>query len=154
MQTKELLRKVTEKCTALCEENGLTLWDVTFEKEGKGYFLSVFIDRAEGVFIGDCETISRGLDPFLDEKQFDSLPSYTLSVSSAGLERRLVKPAHFEWAKGREVDVSFYKAQNGAQSVSGVLEGKTEAGIVLIQNGNQVTLEDGDIAAVRLRFQV
>ena len=43
MQTKELIRKVSEKCLPLCEAEGLSLWDVTFEKEGRSYMLSVFI---------------------------------------------------------------------------------------------------------------
>ena len=41
MQTKELIRKVTEKCLPLCEAEGLSLWDVTFEKEGRSYARSV-----------------------------------------------------------------------------------------------------------------
>ena len=117
MQTKELIRKVTEKCLPLCEAEGLSLWDVTFEKEGRSYALSVYIDRDEGVFVEDCEKISRALDPFLDEKQFDSLPPYTLTVSSAGLERRISRPEHFEWAMGRAVDVSFYKAREGVMGL-------------------------------------
>ena len=119
MQTKELIRKVSEKCLPLCEAEGLSLWDVTFEKEGRSYMLSVFIDREEGVFVEDCEKISRALDPFLDEKQFDSLPPYTLTVSSAGLERRISRPEHFVWATGKAVDVSFYKARDGVMGLCG-----------------------------------
>ena len=61
MQTKELIRKVTEKCLPLCEAEGLSLWDVTVEKEGRSYALAVYIDRDEGVFVEDCEKISRWL---------------------------------------------------------------------------------------------
>ena len=154
MQTKELIRKVTEKCLPLCEAEGLSLWDVTFEKEGRSYALSVYIDRDEGVFVEDCEKISRALDPFLDEKQFDSLPPYTLTVSSAGLERRISRPEHFEWAMGRAVDVSFYKAREGVMGLCGVLAGKDGDRRTLEENGNLVELDLADIAAVRLHFEI
>lgn len=154
MQTKELIRKVWDKCLPICESEGLTIWDVTFEKEGRGYSLSVFIDRAEGVFVEDCEKISRALDPYLDEKQFDSLPPYTLTVSSAGLERRLSRPEHFEWAKGKDVDVSFYKAKDGVTGICGILRDKTEQKITLEQNGNLLELDMAEVAMVRLHFEI
>ena len=92
MQAKELVRRVEEMVMPLCEANGVLLWDVEFEKEGGQYMLTVTIDREDGVDIDHCEKISRALDPMLDAKEFDSLPPYTLCVSSAGLERRLKKP--------------------------------------------------------------
>lgn len=154
MQTKELIRKVWDKCLPLCEAEGLSIWDIAFEKEGRGYSLSVFIDREEGVFVEDCEKISRALDPYLDEKQFDSLPPYTLTVSSAGLERRLSRPEHFAWAKGKDVDVSFYKAKDGVTGICGILRDKAEQKIVLEQNGNLLELDMADVAMVRLHFEI
>jgi len=153
MQTKELIRKVTEKCLPLCEAEGLSLWDVTFEKEGRNYMLSVFVDCEEGDFVEDCEKISRALDPFLDEKQFDSLPPYTLTVSSAGLERRIVRPEHFVWATGKAVDVSFYKARDGVMGLCGTLVRKEDDKLVLEQNGNLLELEMSAIAMVKLHFE-
>jgi len=85
MQAKELIRRVTDMALPLCEENGVELWDVEFEKEGGVQLLTVTIDREGGVDISQCEAISRAIDPMLDAKEFDSLPSYTLCVSSAGL---------------------------------------------------------------------
>ena len=102
----------------------------------------------------DCEKISRALDPFLDEKQFDSLPPYTLTVSSAGLERRISRPEHFEWAMGRAVDVSFYKAREGVMGLCGVLAGKDGDRLALEQNGTLSELDMADIAAVRLHFEI
>lgn len=154
MQTKELVRKVWDKCLPLCEEAGVSLWDVTFEKEGRSYSLCVYIDRDDGVFVEDCEKISRGLDPFLDEKQFDSLPAYTLTVSSAGLERRLSRPEHYEWAKGRDVDVSFYRAHDGVMGICGCLKEKDGDRLVIEQNGNLLELDMNDVAQVRLHFEI
>ena len=85
MNSKELVSKVWKKAEERGEDTGLSVWDVTFEKEGKNYYLTVFIDREEGVYIEDCEKISRALDPYLEQREFSSLPPYTLSVSSPGL---------------------------------------------------------------------
>lgn len=153
MQTKELIRRVEEMVLPLCQANDVTLWDVEFEKEGGQYMLTVTIDRAEGVDIDQCEKISRALDPMLDAREFDSLPPYTLCVSSAGLERRLKKPEHFARYLGETVEVKFYKPMNGAKVVEGTLMAY-DNGDVTIEAGGQTTVyEAKDIAAVRLTVQ-
>ena len=86
MQTKVFLQRVREMCQKPAEERGLLVWDVTFEKEGPRHMLTVVVDKEGGVDIDDCEYVSRAIDPLLDAPEFDSLPSYTLCVSSAGLE--------------------------------------------------------------------
>ena len=153
MTGKELIRRVTQMVQPICEEKGLELWDVTFEKDGRSHTLTVFIDKEQGVFIEDCEAVSRALDPMLDVREFDSLPPYTLSVSSAGLERRLTRSAHFEWAKGKAVEVSFYRAWQGQNSLVGELKEKTEQGIVLVlEDGSETLLDNALVANVRLYF--
>ena len=56
MQTKELIRRVEEMALPLCEQAGVTLWDVEFEKEGGQYMLTITIDRDGGVDIDHCKT--------------------------------------------------------------------------------------------------
>ncbi len=122
MQTKTLLQKVRQMCAAPIQERGLSLWDVTFEKEGPRYLLVITVDKETGVDIEDCEYVSRAVDPQLDAPEFDGLPSYTLCVSSAGLERTLRTPEHFEWALGRRVELTFYRPHDGAKNKVGKLE--------------------------------
>ncbi|NCB05017.1 MAG: ribosome maturation factor RimP [Clostridia bacterium] len=149
MQQKELLRRVREACLPLCAACGVSLWDVTFEKEGPKYTLTVYIDRPEGVFVEDCEKISRALDPVLDGSAFDSLPNYTLSVSSAGLERTLRRPEHFEWGMGKSVEVTFYRSRAGARTLCGTLDGADEETVTV--SGERIPR--AEIAAVRIRFE-
>ena len=152
MTNKELVRRVTELVTPLCEEAGVTLWDVTFEKEGRQHVLTVYIDREEGVNITHCEQVSRALDPQLDAKVFDSLPPYTLTVSSAGLERPLIRPEHFQWALGKDVSLSFYKAMNGVNEVVGRLISHDGVQIVIKEGEEEKTFAMSDVACVRLYF--
>ena len=152
MTNKELIRRVTDLVTPICQQAGVTLWDVTFEKEGRQHVLTVYIDREEGVNITHCEEVSRALDPQLDAKVFDSLPPYTLTVSSAGLERPLIRPEHFQWAMGKEVRLGFYKARNGADEAVGKLLAYDGVQIVIEENGAETPFAMADVARVRLYF--
>lgn len=153
MQTKELIRRVEEMALPLCEQAGVTLWDVEFEKEGGQYMLTITIDRDGGVDIDHCEQISRAIDPMLDAKDFDFLPPYTLCVSSAGLERRLKKPEHFAKYIGETVEVKFYRAIDGAKIVEGKLMGYDNGNVTVEVGGQTVVYEAADVASVRLTVQ-
>ena len=122
MQAKQIVARVEELVKPLCEQAGVSLWDVEFEKEGGQYMLTVTVDRPEGVNIDQCEQVSRALDPMLDEKEFDDMPSYTLCVSSAGMSRRLKRPEHFQAFMGQTVEVGFYKPMNGMKQIENLLD--------------------------------
>ena len=99
---------------------GLRLWDVRFEKEGGAWFLRYFIDKAGGVNINDCEQFSRLIDPILDAA--DPVEgSYSLEVSSPGIERELIRPWHFEENIGRLVTARLIRAKNGVRELAGTL---------------------------------
>ncbi len=152
MTNKELVRRVTELVQPICAQAEVTLWDVTFEKEGRQHVLTVYIDREEGVNITHCEQVSRALDPQLDAKVFDSLPPYTLTVSSAGLERPLIRSEHFQWALGKQVSLSFYKAMDGQNEVVGQLLSHDGVQIIIRENDTERTFAMSDVARVRLYF--
>ena len=143
------MAKVTDVVAGLAqpfvEQAGCTLWDVEYVKEAGEWFLRVYIDREGGVCIDDCEAVSRPLSDALDEA--DPIEgSYTFEVSSAGLDRPLKKPEHFEQSMGRQVDVKFYRPVDGRKERTGVLEGY-ENGDVTVDG---VRYPKQDIAQVRL----
>ena len=140
--TAELARPVVEAC-------GCTLWDVEYIKEAGSWYLRLYIDKEEGVSIDDCEAVSRGVDPLLDEADPIQDP-YTFEVSSAGADRPLKKPEHFEAFMGAEVDVKFYKAVNGQKNCTGILAGYEDGNVTLEMGGETVTFDKKEIAFVRL----
>ena len=154
MQAKQIVARVEELVRPLCEQAGVSLWDVEFEKEGGQYMLTVTVDHPDGVNIDQCEQVSRALDPMLDEKEFDSMPSYTLCVSSAGLSRGLKKPEHFAAFLGHPVEVGFYKPVNGAKQVEGTLVAYENGNVTLETGGQRTVYEPADIAAVRLAVEI
>ena len=148
--------KVTEKVAQFArpvvEENGCTLWDVEYVREGSERFLRLYIDKVGGVDITDCEKISRAVDPILDEE--DPIPeSYHFEVCSAGLERALKRPGDFEQFMGSAVMVKIYRPRNGLKELPGVLRGY-EDGRVTVECGKEtITFEKSEIALVRLRVE-
>ena len=154
MQAKQIVARVEELVKPLCEQAGVSLWDVEFEKEGGQYMLTFTVDRPEGVNIDQCEQVSRALDPMLDEKEFDDMPSYTLCVSSAGMSRRLKRPEHFQAFMGQTVEVGFYKPMNGMKQIEGTLAGYDNGAVTLEVNGETTVYEPKDIAAVRLAVEI
>lgn len=102
------MSKITDLTAQLArpvaEANGCTLWDVEYVKEAGSWYLRVYIDKEDGVSIDDCEAVSRTLSDLLDEADPIQDP-YTFEVSSAGADRALKKPAHFQAFLGALVDV-------------------------------------------------
>ena len=143
MTAREVCQRVWDISAPCAAEMGIHLWDVTFEKEGGQYMLTITIDREGHTDIDDCEKLSRYVDPFLDEKEFASLPPYTLCVSSAGLTRRLSRPEHFASCMGQEVAVGILKEYD-SETGSGTLE----------EDGTGTVYEPKDIAAVRLYVSI
>lgn len=147
------MSKITDLVDALArpvvEANGCSLWDVEYVKEAGSWYLRLYIDKEGGVSIDDCEVVSRAVDPLLDEED-PIADAYTFEVSSAGADRLLKKPEHFQAFQGAEVDVKFYKAVNGQKTCTGVLADYQDGDVTLETGGERVTFPRNEIAAVRL----
>lgn len=118
-------------------------------RSGRRGLMRIFIDRADGVTLEDCETVSRQIGALLDVE--DPVPgSYVLEVSSPGLDRRLRKAEHFERVMGQEIKIQLQRAQDGRRRFRGRLRG-LEDGIVSIDvDGTEwrLPLADIDIATL------
>ena len=137
MARKKITDTVEELLSGFLEQEGYELYDCEFVKEGRDWFLRVYVDRREeGTYISteDCEKVSRFLSEKLDEE--DPIEqNYYLEVSSPGMDRKLVKRGHYERYVGREVDIRLYKGKDGTKNRHGVLEGI---------DGDVVTVTDDD----------
>ena len=154
VRKKELLERVNALAEPICKEAGVSLWDVTFEKEGAAHVLTLFIDRAEGgVFIEDCETVSRAIDPALDAPEYDTLPPYTLSVSSAGVERKLTRTEHLQWAMGKKVVCTFYKGVALGREAAGVLISADAEAVTLDIHGEAQVIPRAKVSGMRMFFE-
>lgn len=117
-------KKVTEITEELLQpiltEFNLELVDVEFVKEGKDWFLRIYIDSDNGVDIEVCGKVSEKLSESLDEIDPIQYP-YFLEVSSPGVERPLKKQEDFQKAVGKNVFVKTYEPFEGAKEFEGEL---------------------------------
>ena len=107
--------------TPILEQEGLELVDIEFVKEGREWFLRVFIDTpGGGIDIDQCAAVSEQLSEKLDEAD-PIAQNYFLEVSSPGAERPLKKEKDFEKAVGSFVHIRTYEPIDGAKEFEGYL---------------------------------
>jgi len=148
--------KIAEKVAALAlpivEQNGCTLWDAEYVREGSERFLRLYIDKVGGVCIDDCEAVARAMDPVLDAE--DPIPeSYHFEVCSAGLERVLKRPGDFEQFLGSPVVVKLYRPLDGQKELGCTLKGYEDGKITVLMGTEEHTFEKSEVALVRLRVE-
>ncbi|HLU21866.1 ribosome maturation factor RimP [Lederbergia graminis] len=144
---------VEELVTPIIADMNLELVDVEYVKEGKNWFLRIFIDKDEGIDIEECGIVSERLSEHLDK--LDPIPhNYFLEVSSPGAERPLKKEADFKKAIGKNIFVKTYEPLNGEKSFEGKLidfiEGKLTMEIKVKTRTSIVEVPTDKIASARL----
>ena len=132
------------------EKIGYDLYDVEYAKEGKNYFLRIFIDKPEGIDLEDCEKVGNEINGLLDEADYIK-EQYFLEVSSPGIERILKKDRHLEQNKGKEIQVKlFQKDEKGKKEYQGELKEFTEEGItIILEEAEERKIERKNIAQIK-----
>lgn len=115
----------------IVEELNLDLVDVEFVKEGRYWFLRIYVDTHEGgIDIDQCAQVSERLSLILDEKDVIE-QNYYLEVSSPGAERPLKKEADFTKAIGKYIYVKTYEPIKDMKEFEGYLTAYTNEGLEL-----------------------
>lgn len=111
---------------------GLEVVDVELRGGGKARTLRITIDKTEGVTHEDCALISRDVSTILDVE--DAVPgaSYTLEVSSPGLDRKLVRPEDYQRFMGSRLKLMTHDPVNGNRHFEGRLQ-SFEAGRLTLE---------------------
>jgi len=149
---KEIQQTVEKIVEPVLVENDYELVDIEFIKEGKNWFLRVYIDKSDGITLDDCQFVNRELSETLDQE--DPIPqSYYLEVSSPGLERPLKKESDFERFKGSKIKVKTYILINKQKKFTGILQ-DCKDGLVQLQldTGDNVSIPFDKIAKANLFF--
>ena len=116
----------------IVDEQNLELVDLEFLKEGKNWFLRIYIDKPGGIDIEECALISEKVSEALDAIDPDPIPqAYFLEVSSPGAERPLKTEADMQNAIGKYVHLSFYQAIDGEKFYEGTLKEVNDDSVVL-----------------------
>jgi ribosome maturation factor RimP len=126
--------RVREIAERVASSGGLEVVEVEFCGGGRSRMLRIVIDRLPahvdetssdvgGVTHEDCANLSREVSTILDAEGVIAGGSYTLEVSSPGLDRKLVRAADYERFAGSRVKLMTRQPVNGNRFFEGRLEG-------------------------------
>jgi ribosome maturation factor RimP len=136
---EERVRAIAERVTI---DHGLELVHAEVAGPENKPIVRIFIDKPAGVTHEDCSEVSFHVGTILDVEDFIHA-SYTLEVSSPGLERGLYKRGDYERFAGSNARLRTRRAINGQRNFGGELLGI---------EGDDVLFEDRTNGRVRIPF--
>ena len=141
------LDKIQEIAERVAQSSGLEVVEIDLRGGGKARMLRIFIDKPDGVTHEDCANFSREAGTIFDVE--DAVPgsTYTLEVSSPGLDRKLSKPAEFERFNGSLVKLMTRDPVNGNRHFEGRLQWLGDGRIGLEQLGRKQSKKHESVEA-------
>jgi ribosome maturation factor RimP len=151
---EETVAKITRIAERVGGEEGIEIVDVQLLGAGRGRVLRIFIDRPQGVSHADCEFISHQVGTILDVEDVIPGESYTLEVSSPGLERKLFKEKDFERFVGQKAKVVLREPIDNRRSWEGKLAGISQ-GVVALEpsDGRVIHFPLTQVEKANLKFE-
>ncbi len=151
-----VLSIIRDYLAGILDERGLELFDLQYRHEGRSQVLRVILDTPPGTKAGitldDCSDVSRELGQYLDvEDLIDE--SYTLEVSSPGIDRPLRNMAEFKRFTGKMCKVRCHHRVDGEKVFIGSISEVDDSGVtLLLDGGQQLRLQRENISRARLWF--
>ena len=151
--SESVLARIREMAEILLQESGLELVDLEFRREGRGWVLRLFMDKPGGVTLDDCAVVSRELGDQIEVE--DLIPaSYTLEVSSPGLDRPLKKEEDFLKHIGKLIQLSTSAPLSGQSFFKGKMMDYQKGGLLLLADKKRIwEIPVSLIAKARLVFE-
>jgi len=132
----ERIRGVAER---VASGRGYELADVELKRDRRGFLVRLYVDREGGIGLEDLQSVSEEVSAILDVE--DPVPaSYTLEVSSPGLDRPLKTEADYRRFLGRLAKLSSYEPVEGRRHWTGRLTSFDDGlvGITLEKEGGSL----------------
>ena len=153
-----VVETVTDLVTPILQDHDFYLYDLEFVKEGKSWYLRVYIDKDGGITLEACALVSDELSEALDNVEPDPIPqAYFLEVSSPGAERPLKKEEDYQRAIDHYIHISLYQQINGQKVYEGTLTQLSNKEITLDYldktRHRQITIDRQKIAQARLAIK-
>ena len=143
-------RELETLLTPTVEGLGCRIWGIEYLGHGKRGTLRIYIDSDAGVTVEDCERVSKQVSSVLDVEDAVG-QSYTLEVSSPGLDRVLFKPEQYADSIGETVDVRLSFPLEGRRRFVGRLNGLDDGEIaVRLGDEEEVVIPLGQVQRARV----
>jgi ribosome maturation factor RimP len=150
-----IAERATQVIQPPIEAAGYELVDVQWKHEQGGWVLRVLVDKAGGIGHSDCERVSRELSTVLDVHDVIS-HTYSLEVSSPGLDRPLRTTDHFRRFIGRKARVRLKQGVDGRRNFAGTIVAVDgAAGVVTVDvDGREFALPLADLDKANLEIEL
>jgi len=150
------LASIEERVESLVEKKindlGYELYDVEYGKEGKDYYLRIFIDKPEGIDLNDCEKVNDGINDLLDQADYIK-EQYFLEVSSPGIERTLRKDKHLEANIDSLVEIKLFKPIEKQKVLQGILKEFSNESLTIQTEEKDIEIERKDISVIKTVYE-
>ncbi len=146
------MAKIEEKVESLISKTitdlGYLLYDVEYVKEGKDYYLRIYIDSEKGIDLNDCEKVNNAITDMLDEANYIK-EQYFLEVSSTGIEKILRKDSHLKSSIGQKIQVNLFKQIDKKKQIIGILKDFNNEEIIIESENKQLNIPRKDISLIK-----
>ena len=150
------MASIEERVESLVEKKindlGYELYDVEYGKEGKDYYLRIFIDKPEGIDLNDCEKVNDGINDLLDQADYIK-EQYFLEVSSPGIERTLRKDKHLEANIDSLVEIKLFKPIEKQKVLQGILKEFSNESLTIQTEEKDIEIERKDISVIKTVYE-
>jgi len=151
--SSDLINRIGEIARPILDSMGLELVEVEYSGHGGRGRVRLFIDKAGGVTLDDCEQASRSIGIALDVEDPIPIP-YILEVSSPGLDRPLKRREDFERTRGQRIKVRTSQAIEDRWDWTGRLQGLRDGQVVLVlPEGREVLLPLDLVSFARIELE-
>lgn len=149
---EEIKNRVLKLANQVADEQGVELFDIELLGKGK-LLLRVMIDKEGGITLADCERFSRSFEALLDVE--DPIPmSYTLEVSSPGLDRPLKELKDFEKNIGKLARIiTIEKIESQNLFIGRILKVSSDF-LKLLVHGREIDIPFDKISKARLEVEI
>ena len=145
--------KIENRLSPIINNLGYKLYDVQYAKEGKDYFLRIFIEKDNGVIdLDDCEKVNNAITDILDEDDYIK-EQYSLEVSSTGVEKMIRKEKHLVENIGELITIRLFKQIDGYKEYVGkLIEFDDENLKIELDDNSIINIERKNISQIKKYF--
>jgi ribosome maturation factor RimP len=149
-----IVARVTEITDRVGRPEGIEAVEVELLGSGKNRMLRIYIDKPSGVTHADCEFISQHVGTVLDVEDVIPGGSYTLEVSSPGVERKLSRAADYQRFVGEKIKVVLQQPIENQKRWEGTLSSFAD-GVVTLESapGKSIQFALDQVQKANLKFE-
>jgi len=148
-----IIAAVEEIVEPILSSESLELVDVQYKKEGKNWYLRVFIDKEGGITVEDCQKVSGQIGDLIEIENIIN-SEHILEVSSPGLDRPLKTEKDFLRFKNRNIQASTFSPIDGQRNFKGSIADFVEKTLHLQTQQGLVKILADNIAKARLEIEI